>query len=74
MLIDIELFGQLAIDKPRQNVIEFSPPVTVREIAKKIGTDIEMVGLMTIDGCQVDFDDVIQTDCRLCFFPYMSGG
>jgi hypothetical protein len=74
LLIDIELFGQLAIDKPRQSVMEFSLPVTVKEIAQKIGTDIEKVGLITIDGCQVDFDNVIQTDCRLCFFPYMSGG
>ncbi len=68
-MINIELFGQLAIDKPRQIVMEFLPPVTVREIAQKIGTDIEKVGLITIDGCQVDFDNVIQSRLPPLFLP-----
>jgi hypothetical protein len=34
----------------------------------------EQVGLITINGVQSELQDALPPDCRLCFFPYLSGG
>jgi hypothetical protein len=49
-------------------------PVLVREVANTIGLKPEEVGLITIDGVQSEMEDSVEPGCRLCFFPYMSGG
>jgi preprotein translocase subunit SecB len=47
---------------------------TVQEAAALLGLNIEEIGLITIDGIQSEMLDVLHPDCRLCFFPYLSGG
>ena len=73
-MVDIEIFGQLLPDQPRRRSIEIQEPATARDLARKIGLDLEEIGLVTIDGVQSGLDHSVQPDSRLCFFPYVSGG
>jgi hypothetical protein len=72
--VDIEVFGQLLPGQPRRRTLNVSEPTTAREVAIKIGLDLKQIGLVTINGVQSGLDDSVQTDSRLCFFPFIDGG
>lgn len=74
MSIEVEIFGQLLPLTERRQFLSMKRPVLVREVANIIGLNPEEVGLITIDGVQSDMEDLVEPGCRLCFFPYMSGG
>ncbi len=74
MAVDIEVFGQLLPGKPRRQAMEIQKPETAREIAMTIGLSPDDIGLVTINGVQSSLDDPVQSDSRLCFFPYITGG
>jgi len=74
MSIEIELFGQLLPQTQRSQNLSVKRPVLVKEIANLIGLPPEEVGLITIDGVQSEMEDLVKPGCRLCFFPYMTGG
>lgn len=48
--------------------------MTVRDVAAELGVAEDEVGLVTIDGIQSEFEDPVPPDCRLCLFPFMTGG
>jgi len=72
--VDIELFGQLLPGAPRRQTLTLEGETTVRDIALGLGLELEEIGLISIDGVQSDEQDLVPPDCRLCFFPPMSGG
>jgi molybdopterin converting factor small subunit len=74
MVIEVELFGQLSISKQRKQTMEFDRPLEVREVAVLLGLNLELIGLITIDGVQSELENIVSPGCRLCFFPPMSGG
>ena len=74
MIIDVEVFGQLATNMQRRQTLTLEHPMSVREVATMLGLNPEEVGLITINSVQSELDDLVSTDCRLCFFPYISGG
>jgi hypothetical protein len=74
MSIEVEIFGQLLPLTERRQFLGVKRPVLVREVADIIGLKSEEVGLITIDGVQSEMEDLVEPGCRLCFFPYMSGG
>ena len=74
MPVDVELFGQLLAGQPRRRNIEIPAPAPVRDLVQKIGLDSDQIGLIMIDGVQSNFDDMVQPDSRLCFFPLVDGG
>ena len=74
MAVDVELFGQLALDGQRRQTLNLIPPVSVREVATLLGVNPSEVGLITINGVQSSMEDNVPLTCRLCFFPPMSGG
>ncbi len=74
MVIEIELFGQLSIERKRKQNLNLDRPLEVREVAVLLGLNLEQIGLITINGMQSKMEDVISPYCRLCFFPPMSGG
>ncbi len=73
-MIEIELFGQLAPNLPRRQSLILERALTVQEIARRLGLDPDQVGLIVINGVQREMDDTVPPDCRLCFFPPVSGG
>ena len=72
--MEIEIFGQLSIDQEHRRTLKIDQAMTVFEVAKLIGLNTELIGLITIDGVQSELQDVVMENNRLCFFPYMSGG
>jgi hypothetical protein len=74
MTIEVEIFGQLLPLTERRQYLGINHPVLVEEVAKLLGLNSEEVGLITIDGVQSEMDDFVEPGCRLCFFPYMTGG
>lgn len=74
MPVDVELFGQLAADRPARTSLNLESGATVRHVAALLELEPEAVGLISIDGVQSELDDPVPGDCRLCFFPPMTGG
>ena len=74
MAVDVELFGQLAAGRLRRTALSLTPGVTVRDVAVLLSLEPEAVGLVSIDGVESELDDPVPGNCRLCFFPPMTGG
>jgi molybdopterin converting factor small subunit len=74
LAIDVELFGQFAEGRPKQTSLNLGRPVTVRDVAVLLRLEPEAVGLISINGVQSELQDPVPADCRLCFFPPMTGG
>jgi hypothetical protein len=72
--VDVEVFGQLSPGLPRRQTLVLERATTVYEVAVQLGLEPEAVGLIVIDGVQGDMGDPVPPDCRLCFFPPVSGG
>ena len=84
MAVEVELFGQLAPNVPRRQTLTIERPTTasqttasqttVQELAIQLGLDLDDIGLISINGVQVELQELVPLNCRLCFFPPMSGG
>jgi molybdopterin converting factor small subunit len=74
MTVSVELFGQLSLPRPRKQTLELEDRATVRAAADLLGLDPEEIGLITINGVQSEMEDSLPPGCRLCFFPYVTGG
>lgn len=74
MVFEVELFGQLASGRQRKQTLNLDNALNVEGIALILGLNPEEIGLITINGIQSELEDKIEPDCRLCFFPHMSGG
>jgi len=74
LIVEIELFGQLAPDMQRLQNLTMEHSMTVHEVANLLGLDPDEIGLISINGVQSEMDDPVPPGCRLCFFPPMSGG
>lgn len=74
MLIKVELFGQLSPQLPRRQDIECTPAAKVLDIVHKLKIKPDEIGLITINGVQSEVEDCLSEECRLCLFPYVSGG
>jgi len=72
--ISIELFGQLSSPSPRRQILDLASTATVQDAADLLGLNPEEIGMVTIDGIQSELQDSLPPECRLCFFPYLSGG
>lgn len=72
--ISVELFGQLSPLSPRRQVLDLTSSATVQDAADLLGLNSAEVGIVTINGVQSEMQDTLPPDCRLCFFPYLSGG
>ncbi len=74
MAIEVEVFGQLLPGSPRRRQFTVAQPVTVAEVAAWLKLAPEDIGLIALDGVQSELEDIVPVDCRLCFFPPMTGG
>lgn len=74
MNISVELFGQLSPHTLRRQNLDLTPNATVQEAVELLELNLEEIGLITIDGIQSEIQDHLTPACRLCFFPYLSGG
>ena len=72
--MDVELFGQLLPGAQRRQTLSLERSLTVQDVAILLGLDPTEVGLVVINGVQSGMQDRVPPDCRLCFFPPVSGG
>jgi molybdopterin converting factor small subunit len=74
MSIEIELFGQFASNRQRQQIWEIENPILIRDVMEKLDLKDEEIGLISVNGVLSDPDELVHSGSRLCFFPPMSGG
>ena len=74
MAVEVELFGQLLPGVQRRHSLILEHPMTVQQVASLLGLNPDDVGLIVINGVQSEMQDLAPVDCRLSFFPPMSGG
>ena len=74
MKISVELFGQLSLASPRRQTLELADGATIGEAAAILRLEVEEIGLITMNGVQSEIQDALTPNCRLCFFPHISGG
>jgi hypothetical protein len=72
--MEIEIFGQLGNHLARKQQKTYSQIITITELVNDLGLDIERVGLITINGVQLEPHSLITNEDRVCFFPFLSGG
>ncbi len=73
-MVTIELFGQLRNKNKKIENLDLTEPLAVRMLAEMIDLSMEQIGMVTINGKQSVESDLVPTECRVCFFPHMSGG
>jgi molybdopterin converting factor small subunit len=74
MNISVELNGQLLPQSSRRLSLDLGSEKTVHDVAILLGLDPEEIGLIAINGVQSEMEDALKPDCRLSFFPYVTGG
>ncbi len=74
MSIEIELFGQFASSRQRQQILEIKKPILIRDVMEKLGLKDEEIGLISVNGVLSEPGELVHPGSRLCFFPHMSGG
>lgn len=72
--IEVETFGALLPRERRRQRLVTRGPLTVRDVAIRLGIDPEWVGLATVNGVQVTLEHEVPPDSRVCLFPPLSGG
>jgi hypothetical protein len=74
LTVSVELFGQLSLRLQQRQTLNLAAQTSVQEAAHLLGLNPEEIGLITINGVQSELEDILPLECRLCFFPYVSGG
>ncbi len=74
MTINVEMFGQLLPGVERRHTLTLERPMVVEEVAVLLGLNPKDVGLISINGVQSEMEDPVSPGCRLCFFPFLTGG
>jgi molybdopterin converting factor small subunit len=72
--ITVKLSGQLLPDTPRSLELTLEHQTTVQDLIALLGLEADEVGLIVINGVQSELEDLVSTDCRIAFFPHLSGG
>lgn len=74
MEIDVEIFGQLFPGLQRRQTVSLPRSMNVKEVAELLSLNLDEVGMIVIDGVLSLPEETLTSDCRLCFFPPMTGG
>jgi hypothetical protein len=74
MPVEIEMHGQLAEKYFRNKVIEPEHIISIAQVVEQLNISTDEIGLLVIDGKQKQLSDSLPENCRLCIFPWLSGG
>lgn len=74
MAVEVELFGQFSVGRQARQVLEVTEGTTAIEVAIRVGLNPDEVGLVSMDGVLCELEAEVPGNCRLCFFPPMTGG
>lgn len=54
--------------------LELDGPLTVRELAEKIGLPLPEIKIVMLNGCHAGFDQLVNHNDRIGYFPAVGGG
>ena len=74
MQVTVKLFANFRIDRFKEEIREYSQPVTVRDIVSELDIPESEVGIIFINGRGADLDQVLAEDDTLSLFPLVGGG
>lgn len=58
----------------RRESLAFERARKAGEVPVRLGLDEGEIGLIVIDDAQGELENLVKPDCKLCFFPPVSGG
>ena len=73
-MVEVEIFGQLTGKLPRRQQMTLEHSLPARKLAVRLGLNPNEIGLVVINGKQADMQEEVPMDCRISFFPPLSGG
>ncbi len=71
-MVEVRIFG--TSQKPSLQLDLGECEVSVADLLTRLDIDPAVVWIVTVDGRQSDFDQLVPASCRVCIFPPMSGG
>ncbi len=74
MWVEVELSTGLADGKKKTLRFPIEEGCTPAFIADRLQLDRERVGLITVDGRVVEWNEPLSSGQRVCFFPFINGG
>jgi hypothetical protein len=74
-MVEVRVFGPLWEHlEPRLQLDLEGCDISVTDLLARLGIDPSEVGIVTVDGRQSNFDELVPASCRVCIFPLMFGG
>jgi hypothetical protein len=74
-MVEVHVFGVLWEHlEPRSELDLENCDVSVADLLTRLHIDVSEVGIVTVDGRQSNFDELVPASCRVCVFPPISGG
>ena len=74
-MVEVRVFGALWEHlEPRLELDLEGCEVSVADLLARLDIDARQVGIVTVDGRQSNFDELVPASCRVCIFPLMFGG
>lgn len=71
-MVEVRIFG--TSQEPSLQLDLGGCEVSVADLLTRLDIDPAVVGIVTVDGRQSDFDQRVPADCRVCIFPPLAGG
>ncbi len=75
-MMDIEVVLSTGLPNSGVQILRFPSEegLTPAIIAKRVNLARDFVGLIVVDGRVAEWTEVIRSNQRVCFFPYLAGG
>jgi hypothetical protein len=74
-MVEICVFGAFWEHlEPRLQLDLEGRDIGVADLLACLGIDSSEVGIVTVNGRQSNFDELVPANCRVCIFPPMFGG
>lgn len=74
MQIRIKLYGVFRIDRFKEEVRDYPPGTTVREVVEVLRLPGQLLGIVLINGAHAGVDDLLQEGDALTLLPLLGGG
>lgn len=71
-MVEVRVYGLVV--EPALQVDLGGCEVSVIDLLARLDIDPAVVGIVTVDGRQSGFDDLVPADGRVCIFPPLAGG
>ncbi len=74
MLITIKLVGAFRLGRFKEEVREYRPGISIREIVDSLQLPEQILGIVLINGAHAEFEDILHEGDNLTILPVLDGG